>query len=101
MPDTLAELFESNSRKTEIVHTLTAAVEQQLRLCLPGYPRVKAGRALRIERHRYDAANQTAEECRNPFRAVGRPEQDAIPFLDASGFQLPRELKSGRPEACS
>src|SRR2546422_7950676 len=49
-------------------------------------------RALLVERNRDRAAQQAAEERRDPFGTVLAPENDAIAFAYATRFKLARKL---------
>jgi hypothetical protein len=44
-----------------------------------------------IERHRDYAAEHTSEKRRDPFRAIRRPKEDAIPFCKAALVKQCRE----------
>src|SRR6185312_5533312 len=44
-----------------------------------------------VERHRHDTTKYAAKKCRDPFRAIRSPKQDAIPFCKAALVKQCRE----------
>jgi hypothetical protein len=55
--------------------------------------------ALFVQRYRNSAAQQTAEERRDPFGTVFAPEQNAVAFAYAARFKLAGELTGCLREA--
>ena len=93
----LIQLFqheEGNSEARGVLSRL-GAEEQKARFRLPQDACDEVGRALQVERHDDDAAEQAAEEGRDPLGAVRRPDDDALAATDAARFEFAREA-SGR-----
>src|SRR6266550_7169006 len=90
------KFLECDNRKVQIRWRARQRIKER-ELCLD--LRLHAGDesriALQVKRDNDGAAQQTTKETRDPFRAVLRPQQDTISFLDPARFQLARELKGG------
>lgn len=71
---------------------LLVAEQQEPRVDLPLHA-MREVEALRfVQRHGDSAAHQAAEKCRDPFRTVFSPEQDAVACAYAARFKLTGEL---------
>jgi hypothetical protein len=92
--DAFDQLIEAQHRLSifEMARLLIAEQKQSgLDLSLRAADEIRALRF--VQGDRYRAAQQTAEERRDPFGAVLSPENDPVAFAYAARFKLARELK--------
>src|SRR5687767_11419770 len=94
--DDFREFFELQAGNScQEIAAYLFAVKQQLRFCLLFNAGNEIKSAVRVERHDDHAAQQTAEERSDPFRAVFCPQQNAVTFANAALFKVTRKLVSG------